>query len=208
MIKYIVFDFDGTLADSKQIFVSAWNSLADKYKFEKIKQEELDLIKKMTIKERSKKLNFPMYKIPVIVPELYKLFSKSLMEISLFPGIKEMLKELESNGYQIAIISSNSEENIKEFLLQKKIENISEVICSSRIFGKDKMIRKFLKSNKLEPTEVIYVGDEQRDILACKKTSVKVIWVNWGYDDFEVVQSSEPDYIVSSPELILEVVRS
>lgn len=207
MIKYVIFDFDGTLADSKQLFVSAWNSLADKYKFEKIKDEDLDLFKKMTIKERSKKLNFPMYKIPVIVPELYKLFSKSLMEISLFPGIKEMLKDLECNGYQIAIISSNSEENIKEFLLQKELDSISEVLCSSRIFGKDKMIRKFLKSNNLEPREAIYVGDEQRDILACKKTSVKVIWVSWGYDDFEVVQSAVPDYIVSSPKEILEMVR-
>ncbi len=207
MIKYVVFDFDGTLADSKHIFVSAWNSLADKYNFKKLKQEELDLFQKMTMKERGKKLNFPMYKVPVIIPELYKSFSESLMEISLFPGIKEMLKELETNGYQIAIISSNSEENIKEFLKQKEIENISEVHCSSRIFGKDKMISKFLKSNNLEPTEVIYVGDEERDIIACKKTNVKVIWVNWGYDAEEVVQSVEPDYMVSSPEKILEVVR-
>ena len=207
MIKYVVFDFDGTLADSKHIFVSAWNSLADKYNFKKLKQEELDLFQKMTMKERGKKLNFPMYKVPVIIPELYKSFSESLMEISLFPGIKEMLKELETNGYQIAIISSNSEENIKEFLKQKEIENISEVHCSSRIFGKDKMISKFLKSNNLEPTEVIYVGDEERDIIACKKTNVKIIWVNWGYDAEEVVQSVEPDYMVSSPEKILEVVR-
>lgn len=61
MIKYILFDFDGTLADSKSVFVSAWNQLADKHKFKKLHHEDLDVLRKLSIKERGKQLNFPFY---------------------------------------------------------------------------------------------------------------------------------------------------
>lgn len=206
MIKYVIFDFDGTLADSKNSLISAWNSLADKYQFKKIKYEDLESLKTLSIKERSKLLNFPMYKMPIVIPELYSLYRQSIKDITLFDGIKNVLDELESRGYQTAIISSNSEDNIKEFLQRNEVESITEVICSSRIFGKDKMIKNFIKSHNLQVSEVIYVGDEHRDIVACKKSGVKVIWVGWGYDAAELVQTANPDYMVYVPEQILQVI--
>lgn len=206
MIKYVIFDFDGTLADSKNSLISAWNSLADKYQFKKIKYEDLESLKTLSIKERSELLNFPMYKMPIVIPELYSLYRQSIKDITLFDGIKNVLDELESRGYQTAIISSNSEDNIKEFLQRNEVESITEVICSSRIFGKDKMIKNFIKSHNLQVSEVIYVGDEHRDIVACKKSGVKVIWVGWGYDAAEVVQTANPDYMVYVPEQILQVI--
>ncbi|MFT4414244.1 HAD hydrolase-like protein [Fredinandcohnia humi] len=206
MIKYVIFDFDGTLADSTDVFVSAWNSLAKKYNFKEMQYEDLDTLKKLSIKERSKLLNFPMYKLPFIMPQLYKLFKQSLHEIRLIDGVREMLDQLEKRGYKIAVISSNSKENILQFFEDNQIDTISTVLCSSRIHGKDRLINQFLKEHKLETSEVIYVGDEQRDIVACHKTGVKIIWVGWGYDAAEVIKSVEPDYKVYSPDEILRVI--
>ncbi|GAA3326055.1 hypothetical protein GCM10020331_060420 [Ectobacillus funiculus] len=152
MIKYILFDFDGTLADSKDVFISAWNQLADKYKFKKIHHQDLDALRKLSIKERAKQLNFPLYKIPLVVPEVYRLYKKSIKDIILFDGVKLLLDELESRGYQIVIISSNSEGNIKEFFCGKNaVDSVKEVLCSSKIFlEKDQVIKKFLQTNKLK----------------------------------------------------------
>ncbi|WP_412729400.1 HAD-IA family hydrolase [Cytobacillus praedii] len=205
-MKYVIFDFDGTIADSKIVFISAWNKIAEKYHFEKMKLTELENIKKLTIKERCKMLNFPMYKLPIIIPQLYKFYRQSINDLELFDGIKDVLTELNKKGVNTAIISSNSEENIQLFLKRNKIESVKEIICSSHIFGKDKLLSRFLKLKQLDADEVIYVGDEQRDIIACKKTGIKIIWVEWGYDSIEVGQAEEPDYKASSPAEIMQLI--
>ncbi len=205
-MKHIIFDFDGTLADSTAVFASAWNTLAQKYKFKGIELKEIDTLKKLSISERSKLFDFPMYKLPMILPQFYKLYRQSLNEVHLFEGMKEVLLEIDKRGYKIIIISSNSKENILEFLKMNGIHCVADVLCSNRIFGKDKVMKKFLKESNVSATEVVYIGDEQRDIVACKKAGVPIIWVEWGYDAIEVIQNEEPEYKVATPEEILEII--
>ncbi len=205
-MKHIIFDFDGTLADSTAVFASAWNTLAQKYKFKGIELKEIDALKKLSISERSKLFDFPMYKLPMILPQFYKLYRQSLNDVHLFEGMKEVLIEIDKRGYKILIISSNSKENILEFLKMNGIHCVADVLCSNRIFGKDKVMNKFLKEANVESSDVIYIGDEQRDIVACKKACVPIIWVEWGYDAKEVVQNEEPEYSVTTPQEILEII--
>ena len=205
-MKHIIFDFDGTLADSTAVFASAWNTLAQKYKFKGIELKEIDTLKKLSISERSKLFDFPMYKFPMILPQFYKLYRQSLNDVHLFEGMKEVLLEINKRGYKIIIISSNSKDNILEFLKMNGIHCVADVLCSNRIFGKDKVMKKFLKESNVSATEVVYIGDEQRDIVACKKAGVPIIWVEWGYDAIEVIQNEEPEYKVATPEEILEII--
>ncbi|KEK10066.1 HAD family hydrolase [Lysinibacillus sphaericus] len=205
-MKHIIFDFDGTLADSTAVFASAWNTLAQKYKFKGIELKEIDTLKKLSISERSKLFDFPMYKLPMILPQFYKLYRQSLNDVHLFEGMKEVLLEIDKRGYKIIIISSNSKDNILEFLKMNGIHCVADVLCSNRIFGKDKVMKKFLKESNVSATEVVYIGDEQRDIVACKKAGVPIIWVEWGYDAIEVIQNEEPEYKVATPEEILEII--
>ncbi|UKJ46787.1 HAD-IA family hydrolase [Lysinibacillus sp. ACHW1.5] len=205
-MKHIIFDFDGTLADSTAVFASAWNTLAQKYKFKGIELKEIDTLKKLSISERSKLFDFPMYKLPMILPQFYKLYRQSLNDVHLFDGMKELLIEIDKRGYKIMIISSNSKENILEFLKMNGIHCVADVLCSNRIFGKDKVMKKFLKEANVDSSDVVYIGDEQRDIVACKKAGIPIIWVEWGYDAKEVVQNDEPEYSVSTPQEILEII--
>lgn len=120
--------------------------------------------------------------------------------------MKEVLIEIDKRGYKILIISSNSKENILEFLKMNGIHCVADVLCSNRIFGKDKVMKKFLKEANVDSSDVVYIGDEQRDIVACKKAGVPIIWVEWGYDAKEVVQNDEPEYSVTTPQEILEII--
>lgn len=208
LVKYLIFDFDGTIADSKKAFVSSWNQLAKDYNFKEIKFEEIDELRKLTMKERSSYLHFKMNMIPVVIPKLYKLYKESIHDVQLIEGIQDVMLGLQKRGYEVGIISSNSKENILAFLRKNKLGNIAEenILCSSRIFSKDKVIKRFLRTNHLTPSEIIYVGDEKRDIVACKKVGVKIIWVGWGYDSIEVVEDSKPDFQVYTPEEILDLV--
>lgn len=205
MIERIIFDFDGTLVDSTDVLMLVFNELADKYNFNRIDHEDVEKLRHMSNLERSRYVNFPLYKVPFIAAEFNLLYNRQLKNVNFFDGIKDMLDELKNRGYKIAIISSNSENNIKEFLKNNNIDYINEVLSSINLFGKDKVIKKFLKTSGLEKSNVIYVGDEQRDVVACKKSGIKVIWVTWGYDSRENVLIKEPDYLVNTPEEILQI---
>ncbi len=67
-------------------------------------------------------------------------------------------------------------------------------------------MKKFLKESNVSSSEVVYIGDEQRDIVACKKAGIPIIWVEWGYDAIEVIQNEEPEYKVATPDEILEII--
>ncbi len=208
MIKYIVFDFDGTLVDSKSVFISVFNQLAVKYKLKRMEVDNIDYLRQLSIKERCQYLGLPLYRLPFLSTEFLSLYKNSMKEVLLIEGIKNLLEELSQQGYALAIISSNSENNIRSFLQANHIHGIKLIYSARNIFGKDKVIKRFLKTYHLSNQEVIYVGDEARDIVACQKNGIKVIWVNWGYDIPEVASKEKPDFVANSPAEILEILNS
>jgi phosphoglycolate phosphatase len=206
LIKYVIFDFDGTLVDSQDIAVSVLQQLAEKHHFKKPDRKDIEAMRGLSIAERCKIVGVPIYKLPFWAGECYQLYQQSLKHLRLFDGIVELLNTLRERDFKLAVISSNSEANVREFLRANKIDFFDRVYCSRHIFSKDRMIKKFLHSLKLTNPEVIYVGDEHRDIVACKRLGVKIIWVEWGFDLIELVKRENPDYIVKTPEQILNIV--
>ncbi|WKA52831.1 HAD-IA family hydrolase [Planococcus liqunii] len=200
----IIFDFDGTLADSMPLFMQAWNTYAGQFNYLPVSEKDLAASRNLTIQQRAKKYGFPMHKIPVILPKVYQYFKTHMNEVALFDGIKEMLDALAHNGYRIVIISSNAKENIELFLKQEGIETVSQVLTSSRIFGKDTVIRKYMKQQNVTPAQLLYVGDEVRDIVACNKVAVPFAWVSWGLDGFELIEKERPKFIVHTPQELLD----
>ena len=208
MIRYILFDFDGTLVDSREAAVAIFNQLAEKHRFKKVTHEDIEVLRKLTILQRCRLLKLPVYKIPFIVMESRVLYTQYLQRIPLVEGIKGMLSELSKLPFTQAVLSSNSEANIRLILEENQIDAIKAVYHSSGLFGKDAVIKKFLKIHKLHPSEVIYVGDELRDIIACTKSGIRIIFVSWGYDSAEAVSEANPDFIVNTPEEIVSLMQS
>ncbi|KAA0992211.1 HAD-IA family hydrolase [Dyadobacter aurulentus] len=206
MVKYVIFDFDGTLADSREVFVPLYNQIARKHNYRPIEPDGLEYLKTLSIRERCRYLKVPLYRIPFLASEFLGLYKAALSQVKLFKGIEELINALHNNGLQIAIISTNSERNISDFLAANGIDKISKIYCSTSLFGKDKLIRGFLKKYNLKPNEVLYVGDEVRDIEACKKAGVKIAWVSWGYDSMETALRANPDFVVLEPAGVLDVV--
>lgn len=207
MIRCFIFDFDGTIVDSLGISIAAYNELAEKHKFKKVTQDDFEHLKKLTVMQRCKYVNIPFLKIPLFAGDFYRSYRNKLNNLAMFKGMKELLMELKSKGREIAVISSNSEANIRYFFKANDLECIDQVFCSNDIMGKDKIIEKFMKSKDLKKSDVVYIGDEIRDIKACKKAGVKVAWVSWGYDVLEQVVNESPDYIIDNPTEIMELIN-
>jgi phosphoglycolate phosphatase len=208
VIKYVIFDFDGTVADSKERAFDLLNDMSDKYGFTKITREEADVLGLLSMKERLKLLKIPSVQLPFMILELKQKYATILPFIQPFMGIKDVLLALKQQNIRTVIISSNSVYNIKRFLVKHDLDLFETIHSQSNIFGKHRSINALLRQLKIGLEEVIYVGDEHRDIEACKKAKIRIISVTWGLDPVELLKKANPDYIVDNPSELLKAIHS
>lgn len=202
-MKHLVFDFDGTLVNSKSVLIDLYNQMALKQGYALMTPENLNHLRNLSIPQRCKYLNVPLYKIPFIAGKLIKQYREKIAEIEFQPGIADLFEDLKDKGISYSIISTNAQKTIEAFFSLKGLSGAQEILCSQSIFGKDTLIRQFLKKTGLSASQILYVGDELRDIEACKKCGVPIAWVSWGYDSAEAVKKALPDYIINSPDELL-----
>jgi phosphoglycolate phosphatase len=207
MLKHIIFDFDGTLADSSIIGLQILNELSDKYNYQKFSIEELRTLNSLPIRKRFKTLGVPFYKMHRLIIDAMIKYRELVNSLIIFEGISNLMISLKNEGYTLSIISSNSVDNIEHFIKKNELEYFDQIISVKNIWGKNKAIKSYLKKFNLSKDEIIYIGDELRDIQACKKLPVKIISVTWGFDSIDLLKSGNPDYIINKPEDILEIVK-
>ncbi len=82
---------------------------------------------------------------------------------------------------------------------------MSFVYSDSSIWGKHVVFNHLLKTHRFEPAEVVYVGDEVRDIQACKKSGIKMVAVSWGFNARELLQNEQPFGLIDQPLQLLSV---
>lgn len=206
-IKHIIFDFDGTLADSRAVFVTVFNRLAKKHNYRTMEPEMMEQLQSLSIIDRCRYLNVPLYKIPFLAAEFLSLYKMETAQINLYEGIKHLVDELHAKKYHLSIISSNDTHVIASFLADHEINVFDEIQSSRNIFGKDKVIQGFLRKRGIDPSSALYVGDELRDIEACQKAGIKIIWVSWGYDPASLVTPENPDFLATQPSDILSIIE-
>ena len=199
MIKYIVFDFDGTIADTYSKIKGIVNDL----KKEENKEIDFEEIRDHGTKYLIKKSGIPLWKMPKFVHRtMFELKQKG--NIKLFPKMLNVFKRLNKN-YKLGIVSSNTEENIRFVLKKYDLENLFEFVYSrSSLFGKHRTLKKMCKKYKIKPKEVIYIGDEDRDVIAAKKARIRIAAVTWGFNSKKRLKEKNPDYLIDNPEELLK----
>jgi phosphoglycolate phosphatase len=203
--KIVLFDFDGTIANTLTCVVEIFNRVAPKYNLPQIDPDKLHSLRGKTPTELIKEYNIPLIKIPFLVQDIRSQLKKEIGSVTVFPGMKEVLSHLKKNGYRMGIISSNSAGNVKAFLDNNRITEIDFIHNELNIFGKDKALKNVLRKYSFQPADTIYVGDEVRDIEACKKAGVDVISVTYGFNTKESLMKHDPTFLVDTPEELLKV---
>ncbi|BCL35433.1 HAD-IA family hydrolase [Nostoc sp. MS1] len=207
--KVIIFDFDGTIADTVDALVGIANRLADEFGYAQITPEQLTLLRNFSSREIIKYSGVSLIKIPFLVKKVKSELKNKIHELKPIPGIKEALLDLQQSNYKLGIITSNSRDNVTAFLEINDLENLFEFIYSGvTIFGKTNIINSVLKQKHFKPEAVIYVGDETRDIEAAKKANIQVIAVTWGFNSPEVLAKQNPNFLINHPRELLEVVQN
>jgi len=201
----LVFDFDGTIADTLVHSIRILNGLADEFGFKRIEDDELDYLRGRTLWQFIRHLRIPIRKISTILHRAQAEMSKGINEVKLVPGMAEVLKELKERGYVIGIMTSNSLENVGKLLQLYDLDIFDFKLCSVKLRKKAGRLKKLRRSHKVRRKNVLYVGDECRDIRAAHKARVKCAAVSWGFNDGNVLSKFKPNYLLSDPGQLLEV---
>jgi phosphoglycolate phosphatase-like HAD superfamily hydrolase len=197
--KILLFDFDGTIADTADAAVRIYNQIARENNFRIISNDILPELRNMSAMDAVRFFNIPLFKLPFIVKKVRTVLKDEVPDLKMFAGIKEQLELLKHKDYKLFVLSTNSKENIKSFLDHNQIKEFDDIYSVSNIFGKHVKIKSLIKSNNWDRSSVIYIGDEVRDIDAAKKAGIKAAAVTWGYNSEKVLAKNNPHMLLKSP---------
>lgn len=203
-IRLIIFDFDGTLSDSGDWFVSVVSDLARIFRFRSVNADEVAMLRHKSSREVIRYLGIARWKLPFIAWYVRRLVRRNVSKIELFPGTTDLLARVAEMGVKLALVTSNSEENARRILGPKNAALITCYSGGSSLFGKAAKFRHVLKTMAVPAHETLSVGDETRDVDAAREVGLRAGAVLWGYASESALTATKPDAIFRSPDEILE----
>jgi phosphoglycolate phosphatase len=131
--KLAIFDFDGTLADSFPFFISVFNTIADQHGFRRIDLARVDSLRHYSTREMMKHVGMPAWKLPLASKTFMAMMKDSADGIRVFDGIGDALRALAVGGMQLAVVSSNSEHNVRRVLGTELAALVGQFECGMSI---------------------------------------------------------------------------
>jgi phosphoglycolate phosphatase len=193
----LIFDFDGTLADSAAWFRSILPDLARRFGFRCPDEEELEILRHKPPREVMRILKIPGWKLVFIAVHVRKRAAKAAA-FPLFDGIPDMLEGAAARGMKIAVVSSNAEVNVRRALGPALSARVQAWSCGAGMFGKAKHFRDVLGTLKVAPQRALTVGDEIRDIEAAREVGIRTGAVTWGFGMKPALEAERPDHLFDS----------
>lgn len=203
--QHIVFDFDGTIADTIDFALNTFNTVAAAFDLPELSEEDRRSVKEKGIKEMLNFHKISKLKLTQIMLRIKKEMGRSITQMKPIDGMEVALKEMKSSGFKLGILTSNSKENVNEFLAVHELSGLFDFIYSEKsLFGKSVVIKRMLTQEKIDINSIVYVGDETRDIEACQKAGIPIIAVTWGLNGKQALANAKPDGIAEEPgELVV-----
>ena len=200
--KLVIFDFDGTLSDSGDWFISIIDDLADRFRFRRVDRAEIETLRRRPTREVIQHLGIPGWKLPLIARHVRARFRASAHEIRTFDGVRAMLQTLAEAGIRLMLCSSNGEANVRA-VLGPDAARFEAYFCGSGLFGKVAKFRRAIKASGLAPSAILAIGDETRDIDAARAVGIGAGAVLWGYANPDTLMAMRPVQAFASPAEIV-----
>ena len=200
MSRTIIFDFDGTIADTLDSVVKIVNNHAEHFGYKKVKKEDIPYLQGKKPMEILSYLGISVFKLPLWIKKIHSEINKEISNMRPTVDILPILSELhDDEDCNLGILTSNTQENVREFLVRNEMNFFDFVHTGKSVFGKSHMINKIIKQRKTSKSEVVYVCDEVRDLEAARKSGIKSVAVTWGYNTKDALIKENPDFLANTP---------
>lgn len=207
-IKYIVFDFDGTIADTIDLALSIYARIAPEYDCLPIGEAARKKLGRRRLQDLLKEYGISKLKLVMLVLRIRKEIGIRISELKPVKGIRDSLQEIKGMGFRLGILTTNSKGNVKMFLENNDLSDKIDFIYSGKsLFGKDKVMTRLFDQEGISREELIYVGDEIRDMEASVKAGIQAIAVSWGLCSWENQDSLRPDQVAHTPNDLVTCIK-
>jgi phosphoglycolate phosphatase len=200
----VIFDLDGTLADSFPWFLSVLNTVAREFRFREVAEDDIEPLRHGSVHDILRKLEVPLWKVPRIATRMRAMKRADMAHIPLFAGVDAMLRALSDAGVTLALVSSDNEANVRDLLGEANAALISHFACGASLFGKAAKFKRVIREAGVEAGATIAIGDEIRDIEAARTAGIACAAVTWGYAAPDALRAHKPDVVFEKMEEIAE----
>lgn len=195
MNSFILFDFDGTIADTISAGLEIINSHAEKYGYKRL---DGDINTHFSALQLVKLAEVKLWKLPYLIYQLKKKLSERSDELKVLPEAPELIKKLNDAGYELGILTSNSLKTVKSFLKKYQLDSFFTFLRTDvSLFGKKKALAK---AKKVINKKIVYIGDELRDIEACRKNDIPIVSIPWGLNSYEALEEHNPGLVAKTAD--------
>ncbi|HNZ64252.1 MAG TPA: HAD family hydrolase [Smithella sp.] len=204
-MKLFIFDFDGVLADSLDVYEkTVTDCLKDiKQPFVRSREEFLELFEDnfyTSLKNKGVDLDVFMKAAGDILAQV------KIRDMKPFPAVAAVIEELHKT-HCLIVVSSNDYASIKEALdLFHYNDYFRDILGSDFMFSKKEKILYAAKKYNVELNNIYYVGDTTGDIKEGKAAGVKTVGVTWGWHSKEKMAAAQPDYLYDKPQDLLQLI--
>lgn len=206
----IIFDYDGVLADTLDDLIlfgqEACHQLDIKHL---VTKEDLSRLDVMSFSSYGRACEVPEQLIDQFVKICLSLFAEKESPPAIFADLSNVLRHLSLN-HTIAIVTTNSSRNVNSFLMEHGLERFIDAVYGVDLPGSKAQKISTARNQLLEngrQEAVFMVGDSLSDILAAKEASVTSIAVTWGHQSLEKLSLGNPDFVISSPRELIDIIE-
>ena len=204
--KTVIFDFDGTIADTLSPVVEIINEHAHEFGIDGIDKFEVRKFRNLSITYLVKEFKFNVIHLQKLVSMIKRQLPKKLEKIKIFEGMSEVFTQLKDNKVQLGIVTVNNVKTVTDLLTDEQEKQFDFIFSTRSLFGKHKELNRIAKNYDLAKEYTLYIGDEVRDIEAARKSGFKIAVVTWGYNSAELLEKHAADYLLHRPAQILDIV--
>lgn len=213
--KLIIFDFDGTLADTTATILSTYRMAIRELKADSRADAECQATIGLPLKEGFRQL-YPCYteeQLDICVKTYRRIFNenKSRLVPKLYPGVKETLKELAQLKNQMTVASSRSRESLIEFCDNNDINKYFSLVLGADDVKHPKPnpepVLMTLETLKQDADQTIVVGDMPVDIAMGNGAGCLTAGVTYGNSSRSELIKAGAFYVLDTfPEIITRVI--
>lgn len=208
MIKYLLFDLDGTITDPKEGITKCVQYALSKFDIEEECDNLLSFIGPPLTDSFMDFYGFDKQKAELAINYYRERYAKiGLFENSAIDGIHEVLEKLKEYGYTLAVATSKPTCFAISICEKYDFSKYFDIIMGSELDGtrtkKSEIIYEVLKQLNAKPEEVVMIGDRKYDIIGAKEVGTASIGVRFGYAEDGELEKAGADFIVGTPNELL-----